>query len=227
MTDTIHPTSLALAIAEVRALLNEPTASFWTDAEITSWIKESAVQISSISLCVEAMDTITLATATMVYASLDTSSSDVPEILRVFAAMYDDGASPEEYTGLQKIHPRQLKHLANMEDGPPQYYWHFAENIGFYPMPTSDENSKNVHIYYSKVTDDITALPDVFQPLAILYATGKAFMKDKKFTVANQYMSAYINQLNFLRQDWFEAEKQQIDSKDMQKTPDRSVVVGQ
>ena len=54
--------TLAQAITEVRALLNEDTASYWSDTNITSWIQQGCLDFTEKSLLLVCKDTITLAT---------------------------------------------------------------------------------------------------------------------------------------------------------------------
>ena len=61
--------TLATAVAQVRSTLNEDTATFWTDGELEGWIEEGTILFSTISLCVEADDTITLIENQINYSS--------------------------------------------------------------------------------------------------------------------------------------------------------------
>lgn len=227
MTDTIFPTSLPVVLAAVRTLLNEETPNFWTDAEITTWIQEGSTKVSSAVLCVEDVQDITLIAATLEYASLDGAGDDVDKILSTFAVLYEDGSTPKEYTALTKIHPRMIGAVAHGDDGPVRHYWHFNDNIGVWPMITSTESGEGatLRVFFSKVTDDVTALPDVMQSIVINYAAYKALLKDRKYNSAGVFYSQYAAELNFQRQDWREAEKMSPDSKDMRAMPDRSVTV--
>lgn len=227
MTDTIFPTSLPVVLAAVRTLLNEETPNFWTDAEITTWIQEGSIKVSSAILCVEDVQKITLIAATLEYASLDGSGDDVDKILNVFSILYENGSTPVEYTALTKIHPRMVGAVAHGEDGPVKHFWHFDDKIAVWPMVTATEVSAGatLKVFFSKVTDDVTTLPDVMQSIVINYAVYKALLKDRKYNSAGVFYSQYSAELNFQRQDWREAEKMSPDSKDMRTMPDRSVTV--
>jgi len=195
---------------EVRNILNEPSALFWSDDEINEWIDQAAVDISSKAMCVEASGTITLASGTLEY-------TEPTDCIKVYAVVYSN-------RGLLKIHPRQLARITATASGAPQYYYHFGGKIGIYPVPGASESGGSVTILYSQETDDITDVPDEYQPYAILFAAARAKLKDQKFDQATQLTVQYLNSLIFHRQDLYE---RGVESKDMVRIPDRTVIVGQ
>lgn len=69
------PYTSATARTQVRSLLNEPTARRWTNTEIDNWIKEAAVDISTLTKCVEACYGLSLITATGEYTSSTAAAS--------------------------------------------------------------------------------------------------------------------------------------------------------
>jgi len=199
--------SKANILTEVRNILGEPSAVFWSDNEINEWIDQAAVDISSKAMCVEASGTLTLASGTLEY-------TEPTDCIKVYAVLVSN-------RGLLKIHPRQLGNATETSSGTPNYFYHFNGKIGVYPVPSA---AGSATVLYSKETDDITDVPDEYQPYAILFAAAKAKIKDQKFDQANTLMVQYLNSLIFHRQDLYE---RGVDSKDMLRIPDRTVVVGQ
>jgi len=174
-------------LAEVRSLLNEPAAEFWTDEEIGNWIDQAVVDISTKTLCVETTGDIEL--------GADTAEYDFPTgALKVVACLYDG-------RGLLKIRPHQVGHVTERTKGKPEYWYPFAKKIGVFPVPDSTRAGEKMTVYYHKMTYDITLIPDEFQLLAIQYAVRNALMKDRKWASAAQMNGIYLNNAGFGRQD--------------------------
>lgn len=196
---------------EVRAILNEPTASFWSDTEITNWVDQGLVDVSSKTMCYEVSATVALATSTLEY-------TEPTDCIKVYACYYSN-------VGLLRIHPRMIANIGGgTTTGAPKFYYHFAGKLGFYPIATASENATNVTVLYSAETDVIANVPDEYKHLVVLYAVWKAKIKEGKFAQAAQIHAQYLNQLMFHRQDLYE---RGVESKDMVKLPDRTVVAGQ
>ena len=207
----------AEALGQVRSLLNEPTASYWTDNELNKWVQEATVDISSKTLCVEKKDTIALATNTMDYTALETlGEGAIADIVKVHAVIYNNDSTT--YKGLIKIHPRAIAHLPESTSGVPNYYYHFAGSIGFFPIPSSDENGHSPIVYCSISDETITNLPYYYQLAAIHYAVSMARKKQRMEAEAMQFYMMYMNSMQFHRQDLYD---RGLDSKDMFQIPDR------
>lgn len=190
--------SLANAITQVRGFLNEDTASFWTDAEITYWIQEGCRDFSSKTLMVEGDGDITLVANQLSYDSTD--AAFLADVIEPYAAIYNDGSTG--YKGLLKVHPRKLGNL-NAATGAPRFYCLHNRKIYIWPLTTAAVVAAGgtVKILYAEETDDITEITDEYQHLPILYACAKAKMKDQKFAEAQALMGQYIMMANFERQD--------------------------
>ena len=188
--------SLADAIAEVRYSLNEPTAVFWSDVEITAWIKEAVRDFSTRTLLVEAEASVTLATGTISYA--------VADCLEPYAALYNN-------KGLIKSHPRIIGNEATNTAGPPKYYSLFNRKLWIWPAPSVTENATVITLLYSKQTDDITLLKDEYQQIPLFYALAKAKFKDKMFAEGGAYMGLYTNFCSFERVDKHGREQDSLD----------------
>lgn len=202
--------SVADAKIEIRAILNEPSPVFWSDAELENWLEQATIDISSKTLCLETSDTVTLVSGQLEY-------TEPTGCIKVYAAHFDD-------TGLLKIHPRQIAHTTEVETGAPQYYYHFAGKVGLYPICDAGHAGEDVTVFFSKESSTFTDLPNEYQPYAILFAVARAKLKDLKFAQSAQIMGQYLNALLFHRQDLYE---RGVDSKDMLKIPDRTVAAGQ
>lgn len=196
--------TLAEATDEVRDMLNEPNATFWSDAEIQQWIKEGTRVLSSKGLLVEADDDITLVANQLFYTSSD--AAWIGDALEAYAAIYDDQSN--NYKGLVKITPKQLGNVATFTSGDPKYYCFFNRTFYIWPLTTAAivTAGGTVRVLYGKETDDITELHDEYQHLPIMYACSKCKQKDQKFAEANAFMTMFYQELNFERADKFERE---------------------
>lgn len=214
----------AEAKQQVRSLLNEPTANYWTDDEIDKWIQEATVDISSKTLCVEKKDTIALVTNTMEYTALETlGAGAIADIIKVHAVIYNNDSTT--YKGLMKIHPRAIAHLPDQAaSGVPSYYYHFASRIGFFPIPASGQNAHSPIIYFSISEETITNLPYYYQLASIYYAVAMARKKQRMNAEADQFYAMYLNSMNFHRADLYD---RGVDSKDMFQIPEFARAAGQ
>ena len=183
--------------------------SFWSDDEITEWIKEGTRVFSSKSLLVEEIGTISpMILLTPYYDSGD--ETFLANVLEIYAVIYNTTTS---YKGLVKIHPRQIGNLAKSAvTGPPKYYSLFNRQLYIFPLASSTEVSAGtLDVLYAAETDDITDLADEYQHLPIVYATGKALQKDQKFGQAGVLMQQFYQEISFERSDKHEREVDTID----------------
>jgi hypothetical protein len=191
--------TLVQAVADVRQLLNEPTAVFWTDAQLEDWIKEGTRIIAAKTLAVEADDDITLVTNQLVYTTANGDGAWIDNCLEQYAAIYNNGSN--KYKGLQFIHPKQIGNLMTYTAGEPRYYSFHNRSFYIWPLPSSTYNGNTVNVLYSTETEDVTALQDEFQHLAILWAFAKAKEKDMKFAEAGALKGQFFQELQFVRSD--------------------------
>lgn len=215
------PYSAAEALQQVRSLINEPTASFWSDEEINNWVLEATLDIGTKTLCVKVVDTVALVTSTLTYASLTGISTSL--VLKVYACLYGESNGSTDFKGLERIKPWQLQHLPNKVAGPPSYYFHFNTVLGIYPLPTSSENGDIVQVYCSKVSETITDLPAYYQPFVVKFAAAMALRKAKQWQAANLLYSDYMNMIQYHRADLYDPP---ATSREDLKQPDRTVSVG-
>lgn len=191
--------SLANAITEVRYVLNESTAAFWSDAEITAWIKEGTRIFASKSLLVENTNIVDpMIVSTPYYDSAD--ESFLGSVMEIYSVIYFDGTST--YKGLIKIHPKQIGNVALSTAGPPKYYCLFNRNLYIFPLASAAVAAAGtLEILSSIETDDITIIQDEYQHLPIIYAIAKAKQKDEKFGDAATLLSQFFQEISFERQD--------------------------
>jgi hypothetical protein len=189
--------SLVQATADVRQLLNEPSAVFWTDAEIQDWLAEGTGIVASKTHCVEQDDDLTLVTNQLIYTSSD--HSFIGDMLVPYTAIYDNGSN--KYKGLEVVHAKQIGNLLTFTAGAPRYIAFHNRSVYIWPLPSSSTNGNTVSILYAKESTDITELTDEFQHLAILWAQLRAYEKDMKWQTANALKQQFYTELNFEKAD--------------------------
>lgn len=154
---------------------------------------------------------------------IDYTYSWIDDISKIYGCVYHKGdfvTGDISYRGMIKAHPRQVYHLDHKTDGEPYYWYHFGDTIGVFPTPDASQAKDCVLVYHSKVTEDITELPDIYQPFAIYYAMAQARKKEGSYAEAIQWEQMYLNSLMFHRQDIY---NKGVDSKDMFHVQNRTV----
>lgn len=180
MADTdLIPTgeTTANALLVLRSMLNEASASFWADAELTYYLQLAAVKISSLFGGLET------ASATAALGTGATSVTIPDDVHHVEAVLYDGTR------GLIRVHPRQIGHLAETTAGPPRYFAVFARKIYFAPATTSAETAKTFTVLGWKSTQNIYGLDEPMKQAAIILAAAYAKIKDRKFAESQALMT--------------------------------------
>lgn len=189
--------TLTQAIEQVRFLLNESDAVFWSDTEIEDWIQQGVIQVSSKLLSAESEDTVTMVENQFKYDSTD--ESWLANLIKVKGMYY---TTSNNLYGMQRIDIDMFGHTQHFQTGQrPRYYYENNRKLYVWPKPGADQAGDIITVLNSYVTDDITNLKDEHQDLTFLYAVSKAKSKDEKHQEAALYLSQFINRINFERQD--------------------------
>lgn len=179
------------SITRVRYILNEATAAFWLDAEITAWIQDGSRLFSTRSGLYEVSDTVTLVADQIEYTSSD--HAFIGNILQVQSALYNNGSTT--YKGLVQIDPKQIGNLLTKNTGVPKYISQHARSIFIWPRPSSTEAGHTVDLLHAAETDDITNLNDEYQGYVIDYAAAMGFRKDRQFAKAAAMMTEFFGNI--------------------------------
>ena len=111
-------------ISRVRDRLNEATASFYSDAQITRWLNSGENDVATKSLCYESIQ------------SKSTSNGARTVAVTAIKVHHVEYVPTGTNLGLIKINPLQLGHLPT--DGvTPQYWFQWGQVIGIEPKPTA------------------------------------------------------------------------------------------
>lgn len=177
--------TLTVTTARVRVRIDEPTARFWQDSDITQWINEATRDVARRTESLQAITTINAVAGTQQYAL----PSDTLRVYRVEWSR--DGA-----TGTAVI-PLEYRDFASMDSvwwtsqktsqGDPYWFtmWGFPPNLNvvLYPIP-SVTITAGVKVYYYRLPiqvvsgADIVEVPDGYKDLIDDYCEFSALRKD-------------------------------------------------
>jgi hypothetical protein len=194
--------TLATAVAEVRTLINEKTASFWDDADIENWIKQGCLDWCEKSRLHIKSDTIALVTNQYTYTA--STGSYIDNAISTLHAEFNNKA-------LQRCTFEQLRghnEMALATDPAPKYYYDQYDGLTFTfyvgTTPSATYNTQLISILFAMRTDDITELPYEYQQTIFLYAASKAKVKERQWQEAALLWQQYINNITFARRDSLE-----------------------
>lgn len=194
--------TVSSARTQVRSILDESTASFWTNDEIDNWIQEAVEDISARAGCIQSSDDISLVTDQYEYTATDTpvNVSDMVDVTGIVYIVSTDiiGNDDQTFIGLQEIAAKDVFKLPLEAAGPPKYFYHHQGLIGVFPPPTTNENGQTLRVYYTSQSQTIGDLPNEYQPLTIWYAVSMAYRKEHRFVEANGMYQMYLEKLKSL-----------------------------
>ena len=195
MTLDQHPYTLEGMVGQLRTLLDEVTASYFTDPQLKLYINHAIRDIASITGCIRHIDTATVTNATRTVAFTGYTCH---------AVEYTPLSGSPYY--LIKISPVQVSHV-NANGVEPQFWYEFGSNIGIEPLPTATYAS-SLKLYIEdfasadmSVDTEIPQILPAFQPLIIPKALQQAFIQDNKMAAAQQMFSIYRNEMLYTMQD--------------------------
>lgn len=190
-----HPYTLEAMVSYLRTILDEVTASYFTDAQLKLYINHAQRDIAALSGCIRHIDTATVTNTTRTVAFSG---------YKCAAVEYAPTSGNAYY--LRKILPKQVNHV-KLDGAEPQYWYEFGSNIGIEPLPAATyTNALKLYIEdfptaEMSVDTEIPQIPPAFQPLIIYKALQQAFIQDNKLDVAKMVYTIYRNELAYLMQD--------------------------
>jgi len=198
--------TLATSVTEVRALVNESTASFWSDTEIESWIKQGCLDWTEKTLLLTYEDRIALVTSTVTYTS--SVSNYIDSAIRTLHAKFS-GKALKRLT-YEELHEHHQMVLATNES--PEYYYDKYDGLTFTfyiaDTPSVVQNGAYVNMLFACRTDDITKIPYEYQSNIFNFAASKAKMKERQWQEAQLLWQIYLNNISFARKDKLEIPEQ-------------------
>jgi hypothetical protein len=188
----------------VRVYLNEVTASFFTQAEIWSWLSMAMKDIAQVTTCVRRIQSVVTVINTRTVAAA---------YYKVFHVEYVPSSGRALF--LRKITPIQIGHCRAEENGLyPQYWYEFGSTIGIEPLP---DGVYNLNLYIADVPKMVsggvyteadytavgnqTELAPMWQHLMVIYAVMCGLIKDEKLGPARMFESIYRGELAYLKRN--------------------------
>jgi hypothetical protein len=176
----------------VRDLLNEATASFWTNTELDYWINDGIREIAEISGCIQNIDSLstTNGTRTISYTGYDCVNVEYV---------------PSSGTRVALVQAEPLRDGRGIYNGTvPQFWWTSKGVIGIDPLPDA---TYTLNAYIADIPSDLTVdsqipeIPPAFRPLLIYYVCWRAHLKENNYGAASLYHQIYQSELIYVTQD--------------------------
>lgn len=196
--------TLNALLTNVRYYLNEPTASFWDDAELLTYLKNGIADVVARTGCIEysGITGIDSGVTRLDYRNVD--HYGIKSIILV----------GEKTKGLFRGNLQEIGHVT--DTGEPNFWVEKAGYLYFYPVPSSAVSIEitgvsNPQAFHYDGDEEIPT-PAYFDHLLIYYVVGQAYYQDRKFNEANVYMMQYYDGLNQFRRDYVESRQETIPS---------------
>ena len=194
--------TVATIITRARYDINESTASFWSDAELTTWINQAIWEITAKTRCLEK------AVSTQTLAEDDYDYSISGDWLSIETIIHDSGTttgdSDTSEAGrrlhtLKRIDIRDFGHTR--ETGRPKQYAVWNDTLYIWPIPDSDQSGTTLILFSVNLPTGVTSTssaietPAYFDHSILNYVKAKAYFKDKREAKGNYYMALFENAL--------------------------------
>lgn len=195
-------------IVRARYYLNEATASFWTDAELLTYLNDGTLDVVSRTNCLEAVETEQLVENQITYALSD-------PYIAIRTVIYDKGTGNEK--GLLRGSLQQIGHK-DKASGEPVYWTQDQDNVIVYPKPNAANSGtgKNIDVYTVKRPAAVAAgaavlVPACYDRALILYIVAQAWYKDGQFGKSSRFMAEYLAELDRFRLDFVTVQKETVE----------------
>lgn len=206
--------TLAEVRTEVRALLNEATASFWSDTQIDEWIAQACLDISVKTHCVETTGTVTLVQGTVEYALPTTFAN--PTVSDTEARVISMYGAYLSNVGMLRVRPTVWAREQPTTQTTPYMVTHWGQRVFVQPPPSA---AGTLNLLVAVNSDTVADIPMAFRDLILPRALYRAKLRDRKYAEAGQVYAEYANGLMYQRQDLIE---RGTDTKADQHIPDRA-----
>jgi hypothetical protein len=184
--------TVAEIITSVRYLVNEATASFWADAEITIYINEAQEIISTETKCLSKYYSHTLISADIVNDREVRMGSD-------FVAIDEGGILYNDIPLIQTSLKELDEHVGSWRDttGTPTRFYFRSDMIGFYPKPSAGDVVKYYGIERAtELSGSTVPLSSDYRTVSFRrymrdYAVAMCFYKKNEYDKATMWMNRF------------------------------------
>lgn len=161
----------------VRSLLNEASAKFWTDAEVTNFIKFGMVMAQSRFHTYLYAKTKKLAQLSTIAATADYDLSSTPGDIHMIQHVSVASTGNQ----LQYIDDNEYWKFAELDSGDPVAWMWYDNKVRLIPTPSA-ASTNYLNIWYSPQLASTTSFPEVVRPWIAVQAVISALTKDKAVT---------------------------------------------
>ena len=190
----VSSTTAATIIDNVEYLLNDENNDMWSAGSLLIWLNEGQVSIATQAQCLEATESIDLASSTLEYTI--TSS-----YITVKAVHYVDSDS-----AIKALLPGSPVSVGQVEDpSEPVFFYDWSGKLGIYPM-LSARTTETITIYYVVLpaevasTDNIT-IPKIYESALKYYVLAQAWLRDRTYSKYARMMTLYKAEMERIRND--------------------------
>ena len=185
------PYTVATATAAVRQLLNEATQGFWLDTDISEWLAQATLDMTTTTRCLERTATITAQNGNWNY-SLPVG------IIDTFGVVWLRTLQP-----LRKSSPSMLASDSgpDLEADKPTEWFEWNGVLYISRRPNATAHGGDMLVFYALASNNFLLLSDLYQNLAIHYAVFRGKLKDKRFAEAGLLYAEYANGLGIRKLD--------------------------
>jgi len=186
-------TAASTIINRAESLVNDSDNDLSSAAEMLVWLNDGMVDIVSRTHCLEATESIALATSTVEYTVTST-------YLTVKAVLYVD--SDSKTWALKKGSPSSVGQ--NTAVTIPTYWYEWGGKVGVYPTIT--RTTETITVYYitrpeAIVSTDSITIPAIYDNALTLYVAAQAHFKDRQTGRYAQLMGLYLQELARLKSE--------------------------
>jgi hypothetical protein len=188
-------TTAGSIVDRAETLLNDSDNEMWTAGELLQYLNDGMVDIVSRSHCLEAVESINLATDTLEYTITST-------YLTVKAVHYIDASGI--VTALRKGSPASVGLVSDSESDTPVWWYDWAGKVGVYPLLTRTNETINVYLITRPTaiaTGTNVTTPAIYDTALTYYIVAQAYKRDKSHAKYLQTMALYEAEMNRYRQD--------------------------
>lgn len=175
------PTTLATSLEDLRSRLNESSAAFYLDSDLTNWINEGCREVARKALCLWETASINVFSGVQQYSA-------PTNMVKIHLAEFAPSSSINTYT-LELRNYAEMQSIWNVQRQISQYtaqymaLWNSPPNLYFVLWPIPSQGGILTVYYYRQATPvvnstDTLDVPEGWQDLPVLYseyiATRKA-----------------------------------------------------
>jgi len=192
-TQQTSSTTAATIIDRAESIVNDSDNDLSSSAELLVWLNDGMIDIVARTHCLEATESIDLATSTLEYSVTST-------YVTVKAVLYKDSAGT--FWALKKGSPSSVGQ--NTAADAPMYWYDWGGKIGIYPTIT--RTTETITVYYitrptAIASSGTVTTPALYDTALTYYVAAHAFLKDRQTGRYAQLMGLYLQELARIRGD--------------------------